>query len=64
MTLPYKIPDKKGKFMSAWWVTTTYDGYFTLLFSVNPVEKIKIPNNYPRFSTPEKVIEYWQKLNL
>lgn len=69
MNLPYKLesglyktPDGKGFFFSAYWITTTYDGFYTILGSANPLENITVSNNYPRFTSVEKAEEYWNKI--
>ena len=42
------------------WITTTYDGYYTLWGNLEV--EVKIPNHYPRFTTVEKAEEYWNKI--
>jgi len=41
-------------------ITTTYDGYFTIW--PNNEKEVVIENNWSRFTTIEKTTEFWNRL--
>ncbi len=42
------------------YVTSTFDGFYTIWSNTDT--NIVIDNNYPRFTSVEKVEEYWNKI--